>query len=407
MPLKPSGPDADQLAGGQQPLGVRVAGQRVAGLAGDRAEDRHVGRPGRRRASAGGRCAGWSSCSATAVISASSGDGAGVVGDHQRAAGVRDVLACRASRRGTTSRRAAAAAGASTLSVRSGSKPKSSTRSRRSAGAAGRPARRRAPPPSSGGSAAASALGGSGGRRARGDASGAGSAPPSTGWAPADGRPARLGRGVPGVGRRRRRRAPRRLRGVQRDRPGRRRASAAAASRAVAAGGHGRRPSPAEQPRGGVHARGRRAARRPRPARAPRTGRSARPRTKSSKACTVVQRGVKPNSVAQPGGVDDPAEVRAGASARARSRRIRAAASSRPTSADGGRAAPAAATRPARRIACESSSTPSPPTLNDARAGRRPRARSSTASASSSCSSCSRGVVAEHRRARPAARSSG
>ena len=100
--------DADQLAGGEQPLGVRVAGQRVAGLAADRAENgiwKTRSAPSIRR----WRFAGWWSRSATVVISASSG----IVPEWlatSRAPPCPGCSPCRWSRPGTTSRRAAAAA---------------------------------------------------------------------------------------------------------------------------------------------------------------------------------------------------------------------------------------------------------------------------------------------------------
>ena len=124
--LEALGPDADQLAAGQQPLGVGVAGQRRAGLAGQLADERHledqVGAehpqvPVRR----------------VLVVQRDLGhqrvqrDRAGVVGDDERAARRPACSPCRAPRPGTSAGRAGAAAASSTWSVSSASKPNSST----------------------------------------------------------------------------------------------------------------------------------------------------------------------------------------------------------------------------------------------------------------------------------------
>ena len=89
--LEALGEHRHQLAGGEQPLGVGVAGQRVAGPAGDRPEDggleHEIGsqvadHPARRVVvgDAGGE------------HHRIDGDGAGVIGDQQRPTGVRQVL---------------------------------------------------------------------------------------------------------------------------------------------------------------------------------------------------------------------------------------------------------------------------------------------------------------------------
>jgi hypothetical protein len=123
--LEALGPDADQLAGGQQPLGVGVAGQRVAGLAGQRAHDRQrEDQVGAEHAQV--RCAGWWSSSASAVITASSGMVPEWLADDQAPAGVGHVVQPAVSTRNHFSY-SGRSGGSSTCSVRSGSKPKSST----------------------------------------------------------------------------------------------------------------------------------------------------------------------------------------------------------------------------------------------------------------------------------------
>ena len=126
MPLKPSGQTPTSSPPREQPLGVLVAGQRRAALAGQLADERQSGRPGRRRAAAGDAAGCWS-WTASSVISASSGIVPEWLDDDQRAALGRDVLDARGPRPGTTSRRSGAARPAGTCSVISGSKPNSST----------------------------------------------------------------------------------------------------------------------------------------------------------------------------------------------------------------------------------------------------------------------------------------
>ena len=90
MPLKPSGQTPTSSPPREHPLGVLVAGQGGAALAGHARRRTASGRPGRRRAGAGsGRSASWIDDHRHQAVDR---DRAGVVGDDQRAALGRDVL---------------------------------------------------------------------------------------------------------------------------------------------------------------------------------------------------------------------------------------------------------------------------------------------------------------------------
>ena len=96
---------------------------------------------------------------------------------------------------------------------------------------------------------------------------------------------------------------------------------------------------------------------------APEPAGAARGRARSRRRpATVVQRGVKPNSVAQPGGVHDPAEVEQAQLLRGERRDPGAwRAPARPARRRAG--GTGSGTRPARRMACDSRSTPAAATL--------------------------------------------
>jgi hypothetical protein len=123
--LEALGPDADQLAAGEQPLGVGVAGQRVAALAGERRDHRQ------REDEVGGEhpqvaVGGWWSSSASAVMSASSG----TVPEWFATTSAAPVSGTLSSPRVSTRNHVSysgRSGGSRTCSVRSASKPKSST----------------------------------------------------------------------------------------------------------------------------------------------------------------------------------------------------------------------------------------------------------------------------------------